>query len=76
MHEVNMVSLHMNKSKVMISGERQKPMQKAARWPCEVCGRGEVLVVIQYSVPVLFQLCFFSVTVSVTVILEQVGIYV
>jgi len=24
----------------MISGERQKPLQKAARWPCDVCGRG------------------------------------
>jgi len=30
----------MNKTKVMISGERQKPVQKAARWPCGVCGRG------------------------------------
>jgi len=28
-----------NKTKVMISGERQKPVQKAARWPCGVCGR-------------------------------------
>jgi len=25
---------------IMISGERQKPVQKAARWPCGVCGRG------------------------------------
>ena len=25
---------------VMVSGERQKPVQKAARWPCGVCGRG------------------------------------
>jgi len=24
----------------MISGERQKPMQKAVRWLCGVCGRG------------------------------------
>jgi len=24
----------------MISGERQKPLQKAARWPCGVSGRG------------------------------------
>ena len=30
----------MNKTKVMISGERQKPVQKPARWPCGVCGRG------------------------------------
>jgi len=29
-----------NKTKVMISGERQKPVPKAARWPCAVCGRG------------------------------------
>ena len=28
------------KTKVMISGERQKPVQKAARWLCSVCGRG------------------------------------
>ena len=34
------VRVNMNKTKVMISGERQKPMQKAARWPCGVCGRG------------------------------------
>jgi len=31
----------MNKTKVMISGERQKPVQKAARWPYGVCGRGD-----------------------------------
>jgi len=30
---------NMNKTKVMISGERQKVMQKAVRWPCGVCGR-------------------------------------
>jgi len=29
-----------NKTKVMISGEHQQPMQKAARWPCGICGRG------------------------------------
>ena len=32
--------VNMNKAKVMVSGERQKPVQKAARWPCGVCGRG------------------------------------
>ena len=32
--------VNMNKTKVMISGERQKLMQKAARWPCGVYGRG------------------------------------
>ena len=32
--------VNMNKTKVMISGERQKPVQKAARWPCGVCGIG------------------------------------
>jgi len=32
--------VNMNKTKVMISGERQKPLQKAAKWPCGVCGRG------------------------------------
>jgi len=26
----------------MISGERQKVMQKAVRWPCGVCDRGVV----------------------------------
>jgi len=30
----------MNKIKVMIGGECQKPVQKAVRWPCGVCGRG------------------------------------
>ena len=29
----------MNKTKVMVSGEWQKVIQKAARWPCGVCGR-------------------------------------
>jgi len=24
----------------MVSGECQKPLQKAARWPCGVCGKG------------------------------------
>jgi len=28
------------KTKLMISGEWQKVMQKAVRWPCGVCGRG------------------------------------
>jgi len=32
--------VNMNKTKVMISGQHQKPVQKAARWPCGVCGRG------------------------------------
>ena len=37
----------MNKTKVMISGERQKVTQKAVRYPCGVCGRG--VAIIQYS---------------------------
>ena len=32
--------VNMNKTKVMISIEWQKVMQKAVRWPCGVCGRG------------------------------------
>jgi len=32
--------VNMNKTMVMISGERQKVAQKAVRWPCGVCGRG------------------------------------
>jgi len=32
--------VNMNKTKVMINGERQKLVQKAARWPCGVFGRG------------------------------------
>jgi len=32
--------INVNKTKVMISGEWQKVMQKAARWPCGVWGRG------------------------------------
>ena len=31
--------VNMNKTKVMISGEHQKPLRKAARWPCGVYGR-------------------------------------
>jgi len=31
--------VNMNKTKVMISGEWQKVMQKAVRWPCRVCGK-------------------------------------
>jgi len=30
----------MNKTKVMISGERQQVRQKAVRWPCRVCSKG------------------------------------
>jgi len=41
--------VHMNKTKVMISGERQKPVQKAARWPCVVCVRGVGSNSIQYT---------------------------
>ena len=32
--------VNMSKTKVMISGERQKQVQKAVRWPSGVCGRG------------------------------------
>jgi len=32
--------VNINKTKVMISAERQKITQKAVRWPCGVCGRG------------------------------------
>jgi len=32
--------VNMSKTKVMISEEWQKVMQKAVRWPCGVCGRG------------------------------------
>ena len=46
------MTVNMNETKVMISGERQKPVQKAARWPCGVCGRG-VLGVIQCNVLVV-----------------------
>ena len=31
--------VNMNKTKVMISGERQMVWQKAARWPCGVCNK-------------------------------------
>jgi len=34
------IRVNMNKTKAMISRERQKLMQKAARWPCGVCIRG------------------------------------
>jgi len=31
--------VNVNKTKIMISGVCRKLMQKAARWPCGVCGR-------------------------------------
>jgi len=34
------MKVNINKTKVTISAECQKPMQKAARWPFGVCGRG------------------------------------
>jgi len=34
------MKVNMNKTKLMISGKRQKVTQKAARWPRGVCGRG------------------------------------
>jgi len=30
--------VNMNKTKVMLNGERQKITQKAVRWPCSLCG--------------------------------------
>jgi len=38
----------MTKTKIMISGERQKVRLNAVRWPCGVCSK--VLVAIHYSV--------------------------
>jgi len=32
--------LNMKKTEVILSEERQKLMEKAARWPCGVYGRG------------------------------------
>ena len=32
--------VNMNKTKMTVSGESQKVMQKAARWPCGVCSKG------------------------------------
>jgi len=51
----------MNKTKVMISGECRKQMQKATRWPCGVCGRG--VGTNQYSVLVVRNGCTRSVVV-------------
>jgi len=38
--ENRVMRVNVSKTKVMISGECQKLMQKAARGPCGVCGRG------------------------------------
>jgi len=43
--------VNMNKTKVMISGNWQKEMQKAVTWPCGICV--EALVIIQFSVLVV-----------------------
>ena len=45
------IRVNMNKTKVMISRECQKPLQKAARWPCGPVA--EVLVVIHCNVLVV-----------------------
>ena len=34
------IRVNVNKTNVMISGERQKVRQKAVRWPCGVCSKG------------------------------------
>ena len=34
------MKVNTNKTKVMISGERQKVGQKTVRWPCGVCSKG------------------------------------
>jgi len=31
--------VYMSKTKVMTSAERPKQIQKAVRWPCDVCGK-------------------------------------
>jgi len=36
--ENRVMRVNMNKTKIVTSGEQQKVMQKAARWPCGVCG--------------------------------------
>jgi len=41
--------VNMNKTKVIISGEWQKIMQKIARWPHDVCGKGICNNPIQYT---------------------------
>jgi len=38
--ESKSMRVSMNKTKVMISGERQKVRQKDVRWPCGVCNKG------------------------------------
>jgi len=38
--ESKVIRVSMNKTNVMISGERQKVRQKAVRWPCGVCSKG------------------------------------
>ena len=35
------IRVNMNKTKVMISGERQMVRQKDVRWPCGVCSKGD-----------------------------------
>ena len=36
----------MNKTKVMISGERQTVRQKAVRWPCGVCSKYKIFLLV------------------------------
>ena len=43
------IRVNVNKTNVMISGERQKVRQKAVRWPCGVCSKGVGSNSIQYT---------------------------
>ena len=44
--------VHMYKTKVMISVERQKVWQNAVRWPCGVCSKGVGSSSLQWKVKV------------------------
>jgi len=41
--------VNMNKTKVIISGERQKVRQKAVRWPCRVCIKCGNVILASYT---------------------------
>ena len=47
--EIRGMRVNMNKTKVMISEEWRKVMQKTAGWPCGICGRGVGNNSIQYT---------------------------
>ena len=62
----------MNKTKVMISGERQTVRQKAVRWPCGVCSKYEIFLLVCINNTVLRGLVVIADTVETTASIQVI----